>query len=127
MEGLVLIFALIGIAFVVQSIIDGCQRRKSEYRTYREKQLQWDEQQARHARQVQLTNEHPVNQAALRWIKEAELDVNSKNPNEVKWLDSEIYVVKYLIWSIDRLDDQGASGRRNGYNGYGVCTGMYVL
>lgn len=100
---------LSGIMWValLKSIANDRKRDRREYQERLERERRWKEQQALHARTAKLINIHPINRAALRWIKEAELDACSKNPDEVNWANSELYVVKYLCWSIDRLKKQG--------------------
>ena len=102
----ILIAVIIWIAFL-SSFSDKWKNDRREIRKQREREHLWQEQQALHASTVKSINIHPINLAALRWIKEAELDASSKNPDEVNWANSELHVVKYLIWSIDRLSDQG--------------------
>ena len=109
MEESAVAIILSGIMWValLKSIANDRKRDRCEYRKRLERERRWKEQQALHARTVKLINIHPINLAALRWIKEAELDASSKNPDEVNWANSELHVVKYLCWSIDRLKKQG--------------------
>ena len=101
------ILAIIIGAALLSLIAKDRERHRRERKEYLENERRRKEQQALHASKLQSINKHPVNQAALRWIKEAELDANSKNPDEVNWANSDVYVVKFLIWSVDRLVDQG--------------------
>lgn len=101
----VILSVIIWVAFFASFAKDK-ERRRRERKEYLKNQERRKERQALHASQVQSTNQHPVNQAALRWINEVELDTNSKNPDEVKLADSEVYIMKYLMWSIDLLSDQ---------------------
>ena len=101
------ILAIIIGAALLASIAKVRERDRRERKKSLENERRWREQQALYARQVKLMNVHPINRAALRWIKEAELDAKSKSPDEVNWANSDVYVVKFLIWSVDRLVDQG--------------------
>ena len=104
----VILSAIMWVALLV-SIANDRKRDRRGYQERLERERRRKKQQALHASTVKCINIHPINLAALRWIKEAELDASSKNPDEVNWASSgsEVYVLKYLIWSIDRLSDQG--------------------
>ena len=54
-------------------------------------------------REARLVNKFPLNQAALRWLKEVEKDDDLCDAGEI---DTEAHVVTYLVWALEWLRGQ---------------------
>ena len=63
-------------------------------------------QMAELKKQVGAANRHPLNRAALRWIREAQRARENPRHPEAGPLDNEIHVTNHLGWSLELLREQ---------------------